>query len=58
MQRSERRVAERNGRAPRTLAETDYLIGVADETRLGALRFRRVQLSSQMRSTPGSGSRF
>jgi serine/threonine-protein kinase HipA len=42
MQRAERRQAEREGRAVRTLAESDYLLGVADETRLGALRFRRV----------------
>jgi serine/threonine-protein kinase HipA len=41
MQRSERRLAERERRAVRTLAESDYLLGVADETRLGALRFRR-----------------
>ena len=41
MQRAERRTAEREGRAVRTLAESDYLLGVADETRLGALRFRR-----------------
>lgn len=41
MQRAERRNAEREGRAPRTLMESDYLLGVADETRLGALRFRR-----------------
>lgn len=40
MQRAERRAAERDGRAIRTLAESDYLLGVADETRLGALRFR------------------
>lgn len=42
MQRAERRQAEREGRAVRTLSESDYLLGVADETRLGALRFRRV----------------
>ncbi len=42
MQRAERRLAEREGRAVRTLMESDYLLGVADETRLGALRFRRV----------------
>tara|TARA_R110002049_G_scaffold91538_7_gene228028 strand:- start:450 stop:1700 length:1251 start_codon:yes stop_codon:yes gene_type:complete len=41
MQRAERRQAEREGRAVRTLMESDYLLGVADETRLGALRFRR-----------------
>lgn len=42
MQRSERRSAERDGRAVRTLTESCYLLGVADETRLGALRFRWV----------------
>jgi serine/threonine-protein kinase HipA len=42
MQRSERRTADREGRAVRTLAESDYLLGVADESRLGALRFRWV----------------
>ena len=41
MQRAERRQAEHAGRAVRTLSESDYLWGVADETRLGALRFRR-----------------
>jgi len=42
MQRAERRLAARESRAVRTLAESDYLLGVADETRLGALRFRWV----------------
>jgi serine/threonine-protein kinase HipA len=42
MQRAERRRARREGRAVRTLTESDYLLGVADETRLGALRFRHV----------------
>jgi serine/threonine-protein kinase HipA len=41
MQRAERRHAEREGRAVRTLMESDYLLGVSDESRLGALRFRR-----------------
>ena len=41
MQRAERRAAEREGRTVRALLETDYLLGVSDETRLGALRFRR-----------------
>jgi serine/threonine-protein kinase HipA len=40
MQRAERRLAAREGRAVRTLPESSYLLGVADETRLGALRFR------------------
>ena len=42
MQRSERRSAKRDRRAVRSLVESDYLLGVADETRLGALRFRWV----------------
>jgi len=41
MRRMERRRAEREGRAPRTLQEIDYLLLVDDEARLGALRFRR-----------------
>lgn len=41
MQRAERRQAERERRVVRTLLESDYLLGVADEARLGALRFRR-----------------
>ncbi|MFZ2101369.1 MAG: HipA domain-containing protein [Oricola sp.] len=40
MDRRERRLAEREGRRPRALHEADYLLGVSDETRLGALRFR------------------
>ena len=40
MRRRERRDAEREGRHPRTLQETDFLLGVSDEARLGALRFR------------------
>lgn len=40
MQRAERRRAEREGRGVQTLSEADYLLGVSDETRLGALRFR------------------
>jgi serine/threonine-protein kinase HipA len=42
MQRAERRRANREHRAVRTLTESDYLLGVSDETRLGALRFRWV----------------
>jgi serine/threonine-protein kinase HipA len=41
MRRRERRQAEVEGRRPKTLQETDYLLGVSDQTRLGALRFRR-----------------
>ena len=42
MRRMERRIAKRDGRAVRTLSEADFLLGVADVARLGALRFRRV----------------
>jgi serine/threonine-protein kinase HipA len=42
MQRAERRRAQQEGRDVRTLLESDYLLGVADETRLGALRLRPV----------------
>ena len=41
MQRMERRTAKREGRAVRTLSEADYLLGVSDIARLGALRFQR-----------------
>lgn len=33
--------AEEGGRSPRQLSELDYLLGVSDVTRQGALRFRR-----------------
>ena len=39
MRRAERRAAEREKRAPRTLAEIDFLLMVDDEARMGALRF-------------------
>jgi serine/threonine-protein kinase HipA len=39
MRRRERRAAEDEGRQIRTLHETDYLLGVSDKTRLGAIRF-------------------
>lgn len=42
MQRAERWRADREGRTVRTLSELDYLLGVSDVARLGALRFRRV----------------
>jgi len=41
MRRAERRRAERAGETPRTLMEIDYLLGVDDEARQGALRFAR-----------------
>lgn len=40
MQRRERHAAEREHRPVRTLQDADYLLGVSDVARLGALRFR------------------
>lgn len=40
MNRRERRLADTENRQPRGLHETDYLLGVSDLTRLGAIRFR------------------
>lgn len=40
MQRRENERARQQNRAPRVLTEWDFLLGVHDETRLGALRFR------------------
>lgn len=39
LQRKERRSAEAAGRSPRSLSELDYLLGVSDFARQGALRF-------------------
>jgi len=41
--RAERFRAKREGRAPRHLREIDYVLGVADVARQGALRFSRVE---------------
>ena len=57
MRRQERRNAERDGRTVRTLQESDFLLGVSDHARLGALRFRHVGgdlfLAPPERATPG-----
>ncbi|RZO50075.1 MAG: type II toxin-antitoxin system HipA family toxin [Sandaracinaceae bacterium] len=39
MQRRERHAAELDGRAVRSLSELDYVLGVSDRSRMGALRF-------------------
>jgi len=39
MQRREKLYADRQGRKPHKLLDSDYLLGVYDETRMGALRF-------------------
>ena len=40
MDRREALIARREARSPRPLFESDYLLGVQDESRMGALRFR------------------
>ena len=40
IQRDERRRAQSEGRAPRSLGEVDFLLGVGDIARQGALRFK------------------
>jgi serine/threonine-protein kinase HipA len=54
MQRAERRLAAREKRSIRTLTEIDYLLGVADVSRLGALRFRNAG-QSEFQSPSASG---
>jgi len=49
MRRMERRQAERERRAPRTLQEIDYLMLVDDEARQGALRFAERENGSCLR---------
>jgi len=41
MQRAERRAAKEQGRPPQPLHEADFLLGVTDVSRMGALRFKR-----------------
>ncbi len=43
IQREERRQAQDEGRAVRSLGEADYLLGVGDIARQGALRFKETQ---------------
>jgi len=44
MERRELLLAEQQDRPARTLQETDFLLGVSDEVRMGALRFRESDL--------------
>ncbi len=53
MRRAERRRAEREGIAPRTLHEVEYLLLVDDESRQGALRFSE-SLDGPFLAIPGS----
>lgn len=52
MQRAERRRADKENRPARTLMEADYLLGVSDVSRLGALRFRSAGMQEFTSPTP------
>lgn len=51
MQRREAVRAREDGRPVRTLMETDYLLGVHDEQRSGALRFKEPETGDQWQSS-------
>jgi len=53
MQHAERRRADREMRPVRTLQELDYLLGVSDVSRLGALRFRVAGQDTFQSPSPG-----
>jgi serine/threonine-protein kinase HipA len=53
MRRREARDARRAGRPERTLLESDYLLGVFDRHRMGALRFRTAPGGAFVDHTPG-----
>jgi serine/threonine-protein kinase HipA len=42
LRKHERNDAKTNRRTPRTILQADYMLGVSDETRMGALRFKEV----------------
>ena len=51
MARAERSTADEEGRTPKTLREIDYVLGVSDLTRMGALRFALAE-GSEFLATP------
>ena len=53
MRRREERVARAAGKTPRTLSELDFLLGITDEARQGALRFKK-NTSDQFLAPPAS----
>ena len=57
MRRMERRRAEREGGAPRTLQEIDFLLLVDDEARQGALRFAETKAGRSCGRRGSSASR-
>jgi serine/threonine-protein kinase HipA len=58
MLRMERRRAEREKQAPRTLQEIDYLLMVDDDARQGALRFAAHEGGPFLRQEPGAPNAY
>jgi len=54
MRRREEREAKAAGKTPRTLTELDYLLGINDEARQGALRFRKQEGGPFLAASSGS----
>ena len=52
VKRGERRSAEAEDRNPRSIGETDYLLGVRDDLRQGALRFRDPESGAYLATEP------
>ena len=55
MQRREKFLADKEGRKPRKLLDSDYLLGVYDETRMGAIRFSLEDGGTTLGHFAGSG---
>lgn len=54
--RREALLARREGRNVRTLLETDYLLGVCDDHRMGALRFKESEAGEFLNNNKGMAS--
>jgi len=52
LQRREILIADKEDRSPRTLKDSDYLLGLEDETRMGALRFKLEENGDFMNNNP------
>jgi len=58
MRREERERARAEGATPRTLRQADFLLGVRDDIRQGAIRFRRPGTQAYYSSHPGAVPRL
>ncbi len=58
MRREERERARAEGATPRTLRQADFMLGVRDDVRQGAIRFRRPRTEAYYSSHPGAVPRL